>query len=133
MRHDRLSGPVAAAALTLLLSTAASAQWLNYPTPGIPRLPDGKPNLFGPAPRTIDGKPDMSGVWGPPALSTALTSLRISIPRTFSPGPKSVPEARTGFPEGQSSRAMPPRQRPLPQFLQLDQDCPNPGVNGDPV
>jgi hypothetical protein len=42
---------------------AASAQWLNYPTPGIPRLPDGKPNLAAKAPRTRDGKPDLSGVW----------------------------------------------------------------------
>jgi hypothetical protein len=42
---------------------AASAQWLNYPTPGIPRLPDGKPNLSAPAPRTPDGKPDLSGIW----------------------------------------------------------------------
>jgi hypothetical protein len=41
----------------------ASAQWLNYPTPGIPRLPDGKPNLAAKAPRTRDGKPDLSGVW----------------------------------------------------------------------
>jgi hypothetical protein len=39
------------------------AQWLNYPTPGIPRLPDGKPNLAAPAPRTADGKPDLTGVW----------------------------------------------------------------------
>ncbi len=39
------------------------AQWLNYPTPGLPRTPDGKPNLNAPAPRTADGKPDLSGVW----------------------------------------------------------------------
>src|SRR5271170_2614378 len=25
----------------------AAAQWLNYPTPGIPRTPDGKPDLSG--------------------------------------------------------------------------------------
>jgi hypothetical protein len=40
-----------------------SAQWLNYPTPGIPRLADGKPNLAAPAPKTADGKPDLSGIW----------------------------------------------------------------------
>src|SRR5437667_1489741 len=39
------------------------AQWLHYPTPGIPRLPDGKPNLSAPAPKTPDGKPDFSGIW----------------------------------------------------------------------
>ena len=45
------------------LLAAAAAQWLNYPTPGIPRLPDGKPNLAASAPRTVDGKPDLSGIW----------------------------------------------------------------------
>ena len=39
------------------------AQWLKLPTPGLPRLPDGKPNLEAPAPRTADGKPDLSGLW----------------------------------------------------------------------
>ena len=55
--------PVAAAALVCALSAPAAAQWFNYPTPGIPRLPDGKPNLSAPAPRTSDGKPDLSGIW----------------------------------------------------------------------
>ena len=50
----------------VLLSAAlvpVSAQWLHYPTPGIPRTPDGKPNLSAPAPKTADGKPDLSGIW----------------------------------------------------------------------
>jgi hypothetical protein len=49
---------------TLALCSPALAQWLKYPTPGIPRLPDGKPNLAAPAPRTPDGKPDLAGIWG---------------------------------------------------------------------
>ncbi|SRR5579884_415923 len=41
-----------------------SAQWLKYPTAGVPRLANGKPDLSAPAPRTPDGKPDLSGIWG---------------------------------------------------------------------
>ena len=48
------------------------AQWLNHPTPGIPRTPDGKPNLSAPTPRAADGKPDLTGLWqtesAPPEL-----------------------------------------------------------------
>lgn len=43
----------------------AGAQWLDYPTPNVPRLPDGKPNLNAPTPRTADGKPNLSGLWEP--------------------------------------------------------------------
>src|SRR5262245_49611474 len=41
----------------------ASGQWINYRTEGIPRKPDGKPDLTAPAPRLPDGHPDLSGVW----------------------------------------------------------------------
>ena len=52
------------AALILMVGTiSAGAQWLDRKTPGIPRTPDGKPNLTAPAPRGPDGKPDLSGVW----------------------------------------------------------------------
>jgi hypothetical protein len=44
-------------------SPLSAAQWLNYPTPVIPRLPDGKPNLTAPTPSAVDGKPDLSGIW----------------------------------------------------------------------
>ena len=46
-----------------LLCLPLSAQWINYPTPGIPRTADGKPNLTAPAPKSADGKPDLTGVW----------------------------------------------------------------------
>jgi hypothetical protein len=39
------------------------AQWLKYPTAGVPRTADGKPDLAAPAPRTPDGKPDFTGIW----------------------------------------------------------------------
>ncbi len=54
-------------ALTALVCFCAggpvAAQWLKYPTPGIPRTADGKPNLTAPAPKSFDGKPDLSGIW----------------------------------------------------------------------
>jgi len=51
--------------MVLAASPAALfAQFLGYPTSGVPRTPDGKPNLTAPAPRTADGKPDLSGMWG---------------------------------------------------------------------
>ena len=51
------------ALVTVVLSAPLAAQWLNQPTPGIPRTSEGKPNLAAPAPRTPDGKPDLSGLW----------------------------------------------------------------------
>ena len=52
-----------AATVLLLASVPLAAQWLHYPTPGMPRRPDGKPNLSAPAPKMPDGRPDLSGIW----------------------------------------------------------------------
>ena len=58
-------------ALILIIGTIpAGAQWLDRRTPGIPRKPDGKPNLTAPAPRGPDGKPDLAGVWNGPVPET---------------------------------------------------------------
>ena len=46
-----------------LLVDPLSAQWISYPTSGVPRTPDGKPNLTAACPRAADGKPDLSGLW----------------------------------------------------------------------
>lgn len=50
-------------ALLLAAGVSVTAQWLNYPTRGVPRTLDGKPDLTAPAPRGPDGKPDFSGIW----------------------------------------------------------------------
>ena len=49
--------------LVILSSSMLQAQWLDHPTPGIPRTSDGKPNLAASVPKAPDGKPDLSGLW----------------------------------------------------------------------
>jgi hypothetical protein len=61
----RISAWLTCAAMAFFLSMPLTAQWVNYPTAGIPRSPDGKPNLAAPSPHASDGKPDLSGVWMP--------------------------------------------------------------------
>jgi hypothetical protein len=51
--------------LTLALAIPVFGQWINLPTPGIPRTKDGKVNLTAPTPKTKDGKPDFTGMWVP--------------------------------------------------------------------
>jgi hypothetical protein len=49
-------------AICVAVAPSLGAQWPSYPTPDVPRK-DGKPVLDGPAPRTPEGKPDLSGIW----------------------------------------------------------------------
>jgi hypothetical protein len=49
--------------MVALMAGTLSAQWLTYPTRGLPKKADGSPNLAASAPKTADGKPDLSGIW----------------------------------------------------------------------
>src|SRR5262249_29622696 len=55
--------PQSVCILLALTPLALLAQWPDYPTPGVPKTAEGKPNLSGPAPRDAQGHPDLSGVW----------------------------------------------------------------------
>jgi hypothetical protein len=49
--------------LVLALSATGIAQWVHYPTAGIPRKSDGNFDPTAPAPKLADGKTDLSGIW----------------------------------------------------------------------
>jgi hypothetical protein len=76
---------VVSVALVLLTVVPATSQWLKYPTPGIPRGPDGKPDLAAPKPRTADGKPDLSGLWQPNAGGYQMNVTADLSPSEFRP------------------------------------------------
>ena len=58
-----LSSSAPCALLFALLLSPLHAQWIDYPTAGVPHTPNGKPNLAAACPRASDGKPDLSGLW----------------------------------------------------------------------
>src|SRR5437867_11850183 len=82
------------AAIIAAWSPSLFAQWPLHPLPGVPKGPDGKPNLTAPAPRTEDGKPDFSGIW-----------IRYDDPEPNGPAPGRPPlvkggNAGAGFKDG---------------------------------
>src|SRR5258708_4257827 len=57
-RLPRFAWGAALVASALAISAPISAEWLDYPTPGIPRMKNGKPDLSAPTPKDASGKPD---------------------------------------------------------------------------
>jgi hypothetical protein len=78
-------------------------QWVTYPTPNVPRLADGKPDLKAPAPRQPDGKPDFIGFWQPDRVRdcTADLASRVRLTQPCKPGEKvTVPLGPASVPGG---------------------------------
>jgi len=57
-----MRGPIWGGIAFLAACCCAPAQWVNQPMAGAPRTPDGKVDMTGPVPR-VNGKPDLSGIW----------------------------------------------------------------------
>jgi hypothetical protein len=92
----RFAFAVAALGAAITLPETSWAQWLKYPTAGVPRTADGKPNMSAPAPRTADGKPDFSGIW-----LTNNSRCRPQDPEVLLCGPE-LPMGREGINMGAS-------------------------------
>src|SRR5688572_32076605 len=59
MKHTSAGAVV----LLLVCSVPLSAQWGKFQDPSVPRDGKGQVRIDAPAPRTADGKPDLSGNW----------------------------------------------------------------------
>lgn len=81
----------------LALSSSSTAQWPLH-MEGVPMLSDGSPDFNAPTPRTLDGKPDLSGTWDFPfPHESGVQGRPVGEPRTPPPG---VPPYATFWDQG---------------------------------
>jgi len=100
MKAQHMLLPVVAA---FLIAPATQAQWINYPTPGIPRTADGKPDLSAPVPKAADGHPDLSGVWSSDSRPLQVIAPSASIP--FQPWSEKLSQERANGARGKDDPA----------------------------
>ena len=86
--------------LVVTISQPLFAQWPSYPTSGVPRTADGKPNLNAPVPRTSDGKPDLSGLWEDTWMIQFRKQTPPPSPTTGGPPVATFANVGAGFKEG---------------------------------
>ena len=89
--------------LACAISGPLSAQWLNYPTPGMPRTADGKPDLSAPVKIAADGHPDLSGVWSADIRPLQVIAPSASIP--FQPWSEKLTQERADGARGKDDPA----------------------------
>jgi hypothetical protein len=86
-----------------MASAHVFGQWVTYPTPNVPRLANGEPDLRAPAPRQPDGKPDFIGFWQPDRVRDCTPDLasRVRLAQPCKPGEKvTVPNGPASVPGG---------------------------------
>jgi hypothetical protein len=96
LRNRRRYEAVVTVGLFILSSGHLPAQWIKYPTAGVPRKTDGSVNMSAPTPRMADAKPDFSGIWTtaePNVLRPGVLSSPLE--RAASNGPRSPQDAET--------------------------------------
>src|SRR5580765_4729598 len=72
----------------IVLAVPTAAQWISIRLRETPRTRDGGPDLTAPAPRSVDGKPDLDGIWMSvrPPIPEELrgsTGLELMAPKDF--------------------------------------------------
>jgi hypothetical protein len=87
----------------MAMAGSVSAQRIHYPTPGLPRTAEGKPNLAAPVPKAADGHPDLSGVWSPDSRPLQVIAPSESIP--FQPWSAKLTEERADGARGMDDPA----------------------------
>lgn len=73
---------------------ACDAQWMNRKTPGVPRLENGAPDPMAAAPRRVDGKPDLNGLWWVAPNSTGSDFMRDLKPDEIAPWARALHRER---------------------------------------